>query len=51
MLRTICQAPSANPFMYEMLDQTGHITQRQIIELNSGEGHGQIILNESTMSG
>lgn len=41
----------SKPLYVEMLDQTGHITQRQIIELNSGEGHGQIILNESTMSG
>ena len=38
----------SKPLYVEMLDQTGHITQRQIIELNSGEGHGQIILNEST---
>ena len=35
----------SKPLYVEMLDQTGHITQRQIIELNSGEGHGQIILN------
>lgn len=41
----------SKPLYVEMLDQTGHITQRQIIELNQGEGHGQIILNESTLSG
>ena len=28
----------SKPLYVEMLDQTGHITQRQIIELNSGEG-------------
>ena len=41
----------SKPLYVEMLDQTGHIAQRQIIELNKGEGCGQIILDESTLSG
>ena len=44
-------SPISKPLYVDMLDQTGHITQRHIIKLNNGEGSGQIILTPSTLSG
>lgn len=44
-------SPISKPLYVDMLDQTGHVTQRQIITLENGEGCGQIILDPATLSG
>ena len=44
-------SPISKPLYVELLDQTGHIIQDQIVELTNGEGNGQIVLNRSTFSG
>ena len=44
-------SPISKPLYVDMLDQTGHVTQRQIIKLENGEGCGQIILDPATLSG
>lgn len=41
----------SRPLYVELLDQSGHIADRQIIKLEKGEGNGQIILPLSMFSG
>ena len=42
---------SAAPLYVELVDQTGHIADKQIIKLTQGEGNGQFILPRSMLSG
>lgn len=39
------------PLYVELVDQTGHIADKQIIKLTQGEGNGQFILPRSMLSG
>lgn len=41
----------SRPLYVELVDQTGHIADKQIIKLTQGEGNGQIILPRSMLSG
>lgn len=41
----------SRPLYVELVDQAGHIADRQIIKLNQGEGNGQFILPSSMLSG
>lgn len=41
----------SKPLYVELLDQLGNVKERQIVELNKGEGCGQIIMNSSYLSG
>lgn len=41
----------SKPLYVEMVDQMGHVTQRQIFELDNGECNGQLILDKGTLSG
>ena len=42
---------SSRPLYVELVDQTGHITDKQIIKLTQGEGNGQFVLPHSMLSG
>ena len=44
-------SPISRPLYVELVDQTGHITDKQIIKLTQGEGNGQFILPPSMLSG
>lgn len=44
-------SPISRPLYVELVDQTGHVTDKQIIKLEQGEGDGQLILSKSMMSG
>lgn len=44
-------SPLSKPLYVEMLNQTGQVVQRQIVELTDGEGSGQIALDGGTLSG
>ena len=44
-------SPISRPLYVELVDQTGHITDKQIIKLTQGEGNGQFILPRSMLSG
>ena len=41
----------SRPLYVELVDQTGHIADKQIIKLTQGEGNGQFILPPSMLSG
>ncbi|WP_434964654.1 hypothetical protein [Bacteroides ovatus] len=41
----------SRPLYVELVDQTGHIADKQIIKLTQGEGNGQFILPSSMLSG
>ena len=41
----------SRPLYVELVDQTGHITDKQIIKLTQGEGNGQFVLPRSMLSG
>ena len=41
----------SRPLYVELVDQTGHIADRQIIKLTQGEGNGQLVLPQSMLSG
>lgn len=41
----------SKPLYVELLDQLGNVVERQIIQLADGEGHGQIILNNTFFTG
>ena len=41
----------SRPLYVELVDQTGHITDKQIIKLTQGEGNGQFVLPHSMLSG
>ena len=41
----------SRPLYVELVDQTGHIADKQIIKLTQGEGNGQFILLPSMLSG
>lgn len=41
----------SRPLYVELVDQAGHIADRQIIKLTQGEGNGQFILPSSMLSG
>lgn len=41
----------SRPLYVELVDQTGHIADKQIIKLTQGEGNGQFILPPSILSG
>ena len=41
----------SRPLYVELVDQTGHIADRQIIKLTQGEGSGQFVLPHSMLSG
>nr|WP_254780837.1 hypothetical protein [Bacteroides ovatus] len=41
----------SRPLYVELVDQTGHIADKQIIKLTQGEGNGQFILPHSMLSG
>lgn len=43
--------PISRPLYVELLDQAGHVADKQILRLEQGEGHGQFILTPSMMSG
>lgn len=47
------EVPSSisRPLYVELVDQAGHIADRQIIKLTQGEGNGQFILSSSMLSG
>lgn len=44
-------SPISRPLYVELVDQTGHVTDKQIVKLAQGEGSGQFILPESMLSG
>ena len=44
-------SPISRPLYVELVDQTGHITDKQIIKLTQGEGNGQFVLPHSMLSG
>ncbi len=44
-------SPISRPLYVELVDQTGHIADKQIIKLTQGEGNGQFILPPSMLSG
>lgn len=41
----------SKPLYVELLDQLGNVVERQVIQLTDGEGHGQIILNNTFFTG
>ena len=41
----------SRPLYVELVDQAGHITDKQIIKLTQGEGNGQFVLSKSMLSG
>ena len=41
----------SRPLYVELVDQTGHIADKQIIKLTQGEGNGQFVLPRSMLSG
>ena len=41
----------SRPLYVELVDQTGHIADKQIIKLTQGEGNGQLVLPQSMLSG
>lgn len=41
----------SRPLYVELVDQAGHITDKQIIKLSQGEGSGQFVLPQSMLSG
>ena len=41
----------SRPLYVELVDQTGHIADKQIIKLKQGEGNGQLVLHRSMLSG
>lgn len=45
------QSQLSVPLYVELLDQLGNISERQIIQLQAGEGNGQFILNTALFSG
>ena len=44
-------SPISRPLYVELVDQTGHIADKQIIKLIQGEGNGQFVLPRSMLSG
>lgn len=44
-------SPISRPLYVELVDQAGHVTDKQIIKLEQGEGDGQLVLSKSMMSG
>lgn len=44
-------SPVSRPLYVELVDQAGHVTDKQIIKLAEGEGSGQFALSKSMMSG
>ena len=44
-------SPISRPLYVELVDQTGHIADKQIIKLTQGEGNGQFVLPRSMLSG
>lgn len=44
-------SPISRPLYVELVDQTGHVADKQIVKLAQGEGSGQLILPESMLSG
>ena len=41
----------SRPLYVELVDQAGHIADKQIIKLTQGEGNGQFVLSKSMLSG
>ena len=41
----------SRPLYVELVDQLGHVTDRQIVKIENGQGHGQIPLEKSGLSG
>ena len=41
----------SRPLYVELVDQAGHVTDKQIIKLSQGEGNGQFVLPQSMLSG
>ena len=41
----------SRPLYVELVDQAGHLTDKQIIKLSQGEGNGQFVLPQSMLSG
>lgn len=41
----------SRPLYVELVDQAGHVTEKQIIKLSQGEGSGQFVLPQSMLSG
>lgn len=41
----------STPLYVELVDQMGRITDKQIVKLTNGEGHGQFILTKNVLSG
>lgn len=44
-------SPISRPLYVELVDQAGHVTDKQIVKLAQGEGHGQFVLPSSMLSG
>lgn len=44
-------SPISRPLYVELVDQAGHVTDKQIVKLEQGEGDGQLVLSKSMMSG
>lgn len=44
-------SPISRPLYVELVDQAGHVTDKQIVKLEQGEGNGQLILSKSMLSG
>lgn len=41
----------SKPLYVELVDQMGYVTDKQIVKITNGEGHGQIILTKNVLSG
>lgn len=45
----LAPTPISRPLYVELVDQTGHIIEKQIIQITNGEGNGQFVLSTSSM--
>lgn len=41
--------PISRPLYVELVDQTGHVVEKQIVKITNGEGHGQLVLSASSI--
>lgn len=52
LAESLMPTPISRPLYVELVDQTGHIIEKQIIKVTNGEGNGQFALStSSTLSG
>lgn len=44
-------SPISRPLYVELVDQSGHVANKQIVKLINGEGNGQLVLPQTMMTG